>query len=43
VDLPAGFRSFAEPALVIRSRDGRYSPEYSATRLSFGYPPDVGT
>jgi len=40
-DLPQGFleRTWTEPALVIRTRDGAIHPEYSALKLSFGFPP----
>jgi len=40
-DLPEGFRerTWTEPALVIRTRDGAIHPEYSALKLSFGFPP----
>jgi tRNA1(Val) A37 N6-methylase TrmN6 len=38
-DLPATYRTFDEPPLTIRMRDGSTSPEYSAIRLSFGFPP----
>jgi hypothetical protein len=30
---------FVEPPLTIRMRDGSISPEYSAIRLSIGFPP----
>ena len=32
-------RSFVEPDLVIRRLDGSVSVEYSAVKLSFGFPP----
>jgi tRNA1(Val) A37 N6-methylase TrmN6 len=40
-DLPKTFReeTWAEPALVIRKIDGSIHPEYSAVKLSFGFPP----
>ena len=38
-DLPASYDAFVEPELVIRMRDGSVSREYSALRLSFGFPP----
>jgi tRNA1Val (adenine37-N6)-methyltransferase len=47
-DLPEKFRGetglfgpggFEEPALVIRRKDGTVHPEYSAIKLSFGFPP----
>ena len=38
-DLPATYEPFVEPPLVIRMRDGAVGPEYSAIRLSFGFPP----
>jgi len=38
-DIPATYETFAEPPLTIRTRDGGVDPEYSAIRLSFGFPP----
>ena len=40
-DLPEWMRnqSWQEPALVIRRADGSIHPEYSAVKLSFGFPP----
>ncbi len=40
-DLPPGFRdqTWEEPPLVIRKKDGRVHPEYSAIKLSIGFPP----
>jgi len=40
-DLPAWFRgqTWTEPPLVIRTRDGRIHPEYSAVKLAIGFPP----
>jgi tRNA1Val (adenine37-N6)-methyltransferase len=40
-DLPKAFReeTWVEPALVIRRTDGSIHPEYSAVKLSFGFPP----
>jgi tRNA1(Val) A37 N6-methylase TrmN6 len=38
-DLPATHEGFIEAPLVIRQRDGSVSHEYSAIRLSFGFPP----
>jgi tRNA1Val (adenine37-N6)-methyltransferase len=40
-DLPAWFRgqTWTEPALVIRTRDGKIHPEYSAVKLAIGFPP----
>jgi tRNA1Val (adenine37-N6)-methyltransferase len=38
-DLPATFEAFVEPPLTIRTRNGGVDPEYSAIRLSFGFPP----
>jgi tRNA1Val (adenine37-N6)-methyltransferase len=40
-DLPEWFRvqSWTEPALNIRTRSGAVHPEYSAVKLSFGFPP----
>jgi tRNA1(Val) A37 N6-methylase TrmN6 len=32
-------RTWNEPPLVIRTRDGAVHPEYSAVKLSFGFPP----
>lgn len=39
--LPAPFRdqTWVEPALVIRRKDGRVHPEYSAVKLAIGFPP----
>ncbi|OFZ19532.1 MAG: hypothetical protein A2X94_12585 [Bdellovibrionales bacterium GWB1_55_8] len=39
--LPEKFRgkSWVEPELVIRRRDGSIHPEYSAVKLSIGFPP----
>jgi tRNA1(Val) A37 N6-methylase TrmN6 len=41
VDLPETMRSrtWSEPPLIIRARDGSVHPEYSAVKLSFGFPP----
>ncbi|MFZ9886418.1 MAG: tRNA1(Val) (adenine(37)-N6)-methyltransferase [Myxococcota bacterium] len=41
VDLPPGFpdRAVEEPPLTIRSRNGSIDPEYSALKMSFGFPP----
>ena len=41
VDLPVWFRgqTWVEPDLVIRARDGKIHPEYSAVKLSIGFPP----
>ncbi len=41
VDLPEWMRdrTWEEPALTIRTRDGAVHPEYSAVKLSFGFPP----
>lgn len=36
---PMRARTWTEPALVIRTRDGAVHPEYSAVKLSFGFPP----
>ena len=46
-DIPSTYRAFIEPPLTIRMRDGAVSEEYSAIRMSFGFPPgnvgrDVG-
>lgn len=40
-DLPEWFRAspWIEPALTIRTQDGRIHPEYSAVKLSIGFPP----
>jgi tRNA1(Val) A37 N6-methylase TrmN6 len=40
-DLPDEMRarSWVEPPLVIRRRDGEIHPEYAAVKLSFGFPP----
>ena len=40
-DLPKAFReqTWVEPALIIRKTDGSIHPEYSAVKLSFGFPP----
>lgn len=40
-DLPPPMRpqTWIEPPLVIRCVDGRVHPEYSAVKLSFGFPP----
>ena len=40
-DLPKGMRekTWVEPALIIRARDGSVHPEYSAVKLSIGFPP----
>ena len=40
-DLPERFRgqTWAEPDLVIRTRDGKIHPEYSAVKLAIGFPP----
>jgi tRNA1Val (adenine37-N6)-methyltransferase len=40
-DLPEWFRNqtWEEPPLTIRTRDGKIHPEYSAVKLSIGFPP----
>ena len=40
-DLPEAMRSrtWAEPPLVIRCRDGSVHPEYAAVKLAIGFPP----
>jgi tRNA1Val (adenine37-N6)-methyltransferase len=40
-DLPEWFRgrTWAEPPLIIRTRDGGIHPEYSAVKLAIGFPP----
>ena len=41
IDLPESMRNrtWTEPPLVIRTQDGLVHPEYSAVKLSFGFPP----
>jgi tRNA1Val (adenine37-N6)-methyltransferase len=40
-DLPKAMReqTWVEPPLIIRTRDGSIHPEYSAVKLSIGFPP----
>ena len=40
-DLPEWFRgqTWVEPELIIRARDGKIHPEYSAVKLAIGFPP----
>jgi tRNA1Val (adenine37-N6)-methyltransferase len=40
-DLPEWFRgqTWSEPDLIIRTRDGKIHPEYSAVKLAIGFPP----
>ena len=38
-DSPPTYRTFVEPPLAIRRRDGGVPDEYSAIRMSFGFPP----
>jgi tRNA1Val (adenine37-N6)-methyltransferase len=38
-DLPATYTPWLEPPLTIRRRDGGVPDEYSAVRMSFGFPP----
>ena len=40
-DLPEAMRSrtWDEPPLIIRTREGAVHPEYAAVKLSFGFPP----
>jgi tRNA1Val (adenine37-N6)-methyltransferase len=40
-DLPGWFRgqTWTEPDLIIRTRDGKIHPEYSALKLAIGFPP----
>lgn len=40
-DLPEWFRgqTWTEPDLVIRTREGKIHPEYSAVKLAIGFPP----
>jgi tRNA1(Val) A37 N6-methylase TrmN6 len=39
IDIPATYQPLVEAPLTIRSKDGGVDPEYSAVRLSFGFPP----
>jgi tRNA1Val (adenine37-N6)-methyltransferase len=36
---PMRARTWSEPPLIIRAADGSVHPEYSAVKLSFGFPP----
>lgn len=38
-DIPSTYEPYVEPPLTIRRRDGGVPAEYSAVRLSFGFPP----
>lgn len=38
-DLPANYVPFREPPLTIRADDGSVHSEYSAIKMSFGFPP----
>ena len=40
-DLPEWFRgqTWTEPDLIVRMRDGKIHPEYSAVKLAIGFPP----
>jgi tRNA1(Val) A37 N6-methylase TrmN6 len=38
-DLPPGRKPWIEPPLIIRTKSGTVHPEYSAIRISFGFPP----
>lgn len=38
-DIPKTYEPYVEPPLTIRRRDGGVPMEYSAVRLSFGFPP----
>jgi tRNA1Val (adenine37-N6)-methyltransferase len=38
-DLPTTYETFIEPPLTIRRADGGVPSEYSAIRMSFGFPP----
>ncbi|MGZ4809898.1 MAG: tRNA1(Val) (adenine(37)-N6)-methyltransferase [Thermoanaerobaculia bacterium] len=38
-DVPATFAAAVEPPLTVRMRDGSVATEYSAIRMSFGFPP----
>ena len=41
IDLPENFRNqtWQEPSLIIRDKNGKVHPEYSAVKLSIGFPP----
>jgi tRNA1(Val) A37 N6-methylase TrmN6 len=38
-DIPPTYQAFVEPPLTIRRKDGGVGDEYSAIRMSFGFPP----
>ncbi|HEX7153827.1 MAG TPA: methyltransferase [Thermoanaerobaculia bacterium] len=38
-DIPPTYEAFVEPPLTIRRKDGGVDEEYSAIRMSFGFPP----
>jgi tRNA1Val (adenine37-N6)-methyltransferase len=38
-DIPPTYEALVEPPLTIRTKDGGVDPEYSAIRMSFGFPP----
>ena len=38
-DVPASLRTWIEPPLTIRDRQGNVTDQYAAIRLSFGFPP----
>ena len=38
-DIPPTYEAFVEPPLTIRRKDGAVDAEYSAIRMSFGFPP----
>lgn len=38
-DIPSTYRAYVEPPLTIRRRDGGVGAEYSAVRMSLGFPP----
>ena len=38
-DIPFTYQAYVEPPLTIRTRDGGVPAEYSAIRMSFGFPP----
>lgn len=38
-DIPPSYAALVEPPLTIRNRNGSVDAEYSAIRLSFGFPP----
>jgi tRNA1(Val) A37 N6-methylase TrmN6 len=38
-DVPESLRTWTEPELIIRARDGSVHSEYAAVKLAFGFPP----